>query len=49
MSTRFKEDTGTPVVEDYADQTPFRFTGRLARLTIDLKDSDQPVAVDTGL
>jgi arylsulfatase len=31
------EDTGTPVVEDYADKMPFRFTGKLDRLTIELK------------
>jgi arylsulfatase len=31
------EDTGTPVVEDYATKMPFRFTGKLEKLTIDLK------------
>ncbi len=31
------EDTGTPVIEDYADKMPFRFTGKLDKLTIDLK------------
>jgi arylsulfatase len=31
------EDTGTPVIEDYADQMPFKFTGKLNKLTIDLK------------
>ncbi len=30
------EDTGTPVIEDYAAQMPFKFTGALAKLTIDL-------------
>jgi arylsulfatase len=30
------EDTGTPVAEDYADRMPFRFTGRLHRLVINL-------------
>jgi arylsulfatase len=30
------EDTGTPVAEDYADRMPFRFTGTLRRLVIDL-------------
>jgi hypothetical protein len=30
------EDTGTPVAEDYADRMPFRFTGELRRLVIDL-------------
>jgi arylsulfatase len=31
------EDTGTPIVEDYADKMPFRFTGKLEKLIIDLK------------
>ena len=31
------EDTGTPVLEDYADKMPFRFTGKLEKLTIELK------------
>jgi arylsulfatase len=30
------EDTGTPVAEDYADRMPFRFTGTLRQLVIDL-------------
>jgi arylsulfatase len=30
----FGEDTGTPVVEDYAAQMPFRFNGRLDRFII---------------
>jgi arylsulfatase len=30
------EDTGTPVADDYADRMPFRFTGTLRRLVIDL-------------
>jgi arylsulfatase len=30
------EDTGSPVAEDYADRMPFRFTGELRRLVIDL-------------
>jgi len=30
-------DTGTPVVEDYAGPMPFRFTGKLEKVTIDLK------------
>jgi arylsulfatase len=33
------EDTGTPVAEDYADRMPFRFTGELRRLVIDLGES----------
>jgi arylsulfatase len=31
------EDTGSPVVEDYADKMPFRFTGKLDKLVIELK------------
>jgi arylsulfatase A-like enzyme len=38
------EDTGTPVAEDYADRMPFRFTGKLIRLVIDLPDA--PVALN---
>ena len=30
-------DTGTPVIDDYADRMPFEFTGRLQKLTIALK------------
>ena len=30
------EDTGTPVVEDYADKMPFKFTGTLSKFVIDL-------------
>jgi arylsulfatase len=30
------EDTGTPVAEDYADRMPFRFSGTLNRLVIEL-------------
>jgi len=29
-------DTGTPVIEDYDSQMPFRFTGVLEKLTIEL-------------
>jgi arylsulfatase len=32
-------DTGTPVAEDYAERMPFRFTGTLRRLVIDLGDA----------
>ena len=31
------EDTGTAVVQDYSARMPFRFTGTLEKLTIDLK------------
>jgi hypothetical protein len=30
-------DTGTPVIEDYANKMPFKFAGKLEKLTIDLK------------
>jgi arylsulfatase len=30
-------DTGTPVVEEYASQMPFKFTGTMDKFTIDLK------------
>jgi arylsulfatase len=36
------EDTGTPVIEDYAAQMPFKFTGTLAKLTIEL--APQPLS-----
>ena len=31
------EDTGTPVVEDYVDKMPFRFTGTLKRFAVVLE------------
>jgi arylsulfatase len=31
------EDTGTPVIEDYAAKMPFKFTGKLNKLTIELR------------
>jgi arylsulfatase len=31
------EDTGTPVVEDYANKMPFKFTGKLDKVTIELR------------
>lgn len=33
-------DTGTPVIEDYADKTPFCFTGDLKKLVIELGPSE---------
>ena len=30
-------DTGTPVIEEYADKMPFKFTGNLIKVTIELK------------
>ena len=29
-------DTGTPVVEDYVDKMPFKFTGTLKKVVIEL-------------
>ncbi len=31
------EDTGTPVIEDYANKMPFKFTGKLEKVTVELK------------
>ena len=33
------QDTGTPVVEDYADNLPLKFTGTLNKFVIDLSQS----------
>ena len=33
------EDTGTPVVEDYANKMPFEFTGTLVKVVIELGKS----------
>ena len=30
-------DTGSPVIEDYADKMPFKFTGKLDKITIELE------------
>ena len=35
----FGEDTGTPVIETYAQQMPFRFNGKLEKFTIHLEPS----------
>jgi arylsulfatase len=32
-------DLGTPVIEDYADKMPFRFTGTIDKVVVDLKPS----------
>ena len=39
-------DEGTPVTEDY--QVPFKFTGKIDKVTIDLKEMTQSVAIETG-
>ena len=30
-------DTGTPILEEYENRMPFKFTGNLERVTIELK------------
>jgi arylsulfatase len=35
----FGEDTGTPVIEDYAAKMPFKFTGRLNTFVIQLGEN----------
>ena len=42
------EDTGTPVVEGYADKMPFKFTGTLEKVTIELKQSERTTATLSG-
>ena len=32
-------DLGTPVIEDYADRMPFKFTGTIQKVTIQLQPS----------
>jgi len=39
-------DEGTPVTEDY--QVPFKFTGKIDKVTIDLKETTQSAAIETG-
>jgi arylsulfatase len=39
-------DEGTPVTEDY--QVPFRFTGKIDRVTIELKEMTRPAANEAG-
>ena len=36
------EDTGTPVIEDYREKMPFRFTGTLKRFAVVLKPQALP-------
>ncbi|HSE21269.1 MAG TPA: arylsulfatase [Pyrinomonadaceae bacterium] len=35
------EDVGTPLIEDYLDLMPFKFTGNISKVTIDLSPSTQ--------
>jgi arylsulfatase len=39
-------DTGTPVVEDYVDKMPFKFTGTLDKVVIELGQSGLATAAD---
>ena len=43
------EDTGTPVVEDYVDKMPFKFTGDLKKIVIELGKSGLTAADDKAL
>ena len=31
------EDRGTPILEDYAEKMPFKFNGKIEKVTIELK------------
>ena len=42
-------DTGTPVVEDYADKMPFKFTGDLKKVVIELGNSGLTVSDEKKL
>jgi arylsulfatase len=43
------EDTGTPVIEDYVGKMPFRFSGRLGKVVVDLGKSGLPTAATASL
>ncbi len=43
------EDTGTPVVEDYVDKMPFKFTGMLKKVVIELGASGLAADDQKGL
>jgi len=47
------EDTGTPVVEDYVDKMPFKFTGTIGKVVIEpgksgLASADEPVLQESN-
>ena len=42
-------DTGTPVVEDYVDKMPFKFTGVLTKVVIELGKSGLTASDEKGL
>jgi hypothetical protein len=45
------EDGETPVVEDYGIPAPYKFTGKIARVTADIEEMEaaDKVAADTAL
>jgi hypothetical protein len=43
------EDTGTPVVEDYVTEMPFKFTGDLKKVVIELGKSGLAAADEKSL
>ncbi len=43
------EDTGTPVVEDYVNKMPFKFTGVLKKVVIELGKSGLAAADEKSL
>lgn len=43
----FGEDTGTPVIEDYANKLPFRFSGTLNKFMIHLGNRQPENAADS--
>ncbi|MGA1718073.1 MAG: arylsulfatase [Aquiluna sp.] len=43
------EDTGTPIIEDYAERMPFRFNGHIRKVVIELLPHRMPPDVETAL
>ena len=43
------QDTGTPVVEDYLDKMPFKFTGDLKKVVVELGKSGLTAADEERL
>ena len=39
------EDRGTPILEDYADRMPFKYSGKIAEVDIDLEGGNAAQAV----
>lgn len=40
------QDSGTPILDDYADRMPFAFNGTIAEVDLDLKGSDASAAIE---